>query len=350
MNRRDFLHPRHLAAGANRVFGVVEAPAAETEPDDVALVRVARPAMATTFEILLPVGAAPALPAVQAAFDTIDRLEAQLSVYRAASEVSRLNAQAAAGPVRVTANLFELLELAARLTAETRGAFDISAGPLIKAWGFFRREGRVPSDGERREALERVGMRHLELRQAEQTVRFLRPGVEINLGSIGKGYALDCAAQTLREAGTVPAALLHGGHSSVYAIGSAPGSRRGWPVGLAHPNDAGRRLALIRLRDRALGTSAATFQHLEYAGRKLGHLLDPRTGWPAEGMASVSVAAPSAAEADALATAFFILGVDGARAYCARRPEIGAILLPVGAERPTILNFGPDDLQLHAAA
>ncbi len=154
--------------------------------------------------------------------------------------------------------------------------------------------------------------------------------MEINLGSIGKGHALDRVAELLQREWNLSSALLHGGHSSVYAMGSEPGNNRGWAVGISHPWNPKRRLAVLRLRDRALGTSAATFQHLEHDGRKLGHILDPRTGWPAEGMASVSVTAPTAAAADALATAFFILGVDKARAYCEKHSEIGALLLPEG--------------------
>src|SRR5439155_20560385 len=118
---------------------------------------------------------------------------------------------------------------------------------------------------------------------------------------IGKGYALDCAADLLRDEWGISNGLLHGGHSSVYAMGTEPGDPHGWTVGLKDPWRPARRLALLRLRDRALGTSAATFRHLEYNGRKLGHILDPPTGWPGEEMASGSVGAPTAAEAAALA-------------------------------------------------
>jgi thiamine biosynthesis lipoprotein len=125
---------------------------------------------------------------------------------------------------------------------------------------------------------------------------------------------------------------LHGGYSSVYAVGNPPNDSRGWTIALKHPWQSEKLLGTVRLRDRALGTSAATFKHQVHHGRKLGHLLDPRTGWPAEGMASVTVLAPRAAVADALATAFFVLGVEAARAYCAAHPDIGAVLLPEGAD------------------
>src|SRR5262249_61506626 len=145
------------------------------------------------------------------------------------------------------------------------------------------------------------GMRNVLLGRQGRTVGFRVPGVEIHLGSIGKGYALDEAAGLMRQQCNVSSALLHGGHSSVLAVGGQPGRDRGWEVGLTHPWEPDRRLGVVHLKDRALGTSAATFRHLEYNGRKLGHILDPRTGWPAEGIASASVTAPTAAEADALA-------------------------------------------------
>jgi thiamine biosynthesis lipoprotein len=305
-------------------------------PQEFALLRFSRRAMATTFEVMLPFGTPDALAAAEAALDEIDRLEAQLTVYRDTSEVSRLNRAAPHAAIPVEEGLFDLLRLAARVTADSEGAFDITAGALIKAWGFFRGPRRVPSDAERAAALERVGMAHVLLDPEARSVRYLRPGLEINLGSIGKGYALDRAAALLRDGWNLPQALLHGGHSSVYAIGTEPGDERGWAVGLGHPWDPGRRLALLRLRDRALGTSAATFRHLEHQARKLGHVLDPRTGWPAEGIASASAVAPTAAEADALATAFYIRGVDWTRAYCDAHAEIGAVVLPEGELVPVV--------------
>ena len=303
--------------------------------------------MATTFEVLLPYGTPHALSIANAAFAEIDRLEQQLTVYRESSEVSRLNRLAATCPVPVEADLFNLLALAERISKETDGAFDITAGALIKAWGFYRGPRRVPADEERALALEQVGMSHVALDAEARTVRYLRPGLEINLGSIGKGYALDRVAERLRDSFHLTTALLHGGHSSVYAMGSGPAEDRGWTVGIRHPWQTECRLAVVWLRDRALGTSAATFQHLEYNGRKLGHLLDPRTGWPAEEVTLASVTAPTAAEADALATAFYVLGVDKARAYCETHPGIGALLLPQGeSARPVVLGLTAEEISV----
>ncbi len=350
MNRRDFLRPRQLAHTAGQILAAADELAAlEAEPsrEEFALLRTAWRAMATRFEVLLPYGTPRALDIAQTAFDEIDRLEEQLSVYRDSSEVSRLNRLAPFAAVPVEERLFDLLALAAQISVETEGAYDVTAGALIKAWGFYRGPRRVPADEERTAALDRVGMQQVVLNQEEHSVRYLRPGLEINLGSIGKGYALDRVAEVLRAEWGLPAALLHGGRSSVYALGTEPGESRGWAVGIQHPWDPERRLAVVRLRDRALGTSAATFQYLEYNGRKLGHILDPRTGWPAEGIASASVVAPTAALADALATAFFIMGVDKTRAYCAAHPGIGAILLPHGeAALPVVVGLSADEIAI----
>jgi thiamine biosynthesis lipoprotein len=353
MHRRDFLHPRRLAQSAGQVLGAIDelnSAVAEVEPvGDASLLRLARRAMATSFEVVLPYGTPNALALGEAAFDLIDALEAQLTVYRDTSEVSRLNRTSPARSMSVEKGLFQLLQLAQRITRATDGAFDITAGALIKAWGFFKGPKQVPTEAERRHALARVGMHHVELLEADRAVRFDVPELEINLGAIGKGYALDRVAELLRSRWNLPSALLHGGHSSVYAVGTAPGDVRGWTVSVRHPWDPERYLALVRLRDRALGSSAATFQHLEYEGKKLGHVLDPRTGWPASGITSSTVVAPTAAEADALSTAFFVGGLDLARRYCDDHPTVGALLLPEGADAPVSLNLASDECSLLSA-
>jgi thiamine biosynthesis lipoprotein len=310
----------------------------------VTVLRCTRRAMATVFEVLLPYDARDSQNAANDALDLIDRLEAQLTVYRSTSEVSRLNRVAGLAPVPVESGLFDLLAFAAQLSGETDGAFDITAGPLIKAWGFFRRQGRVPEPDELAEALGRVGMTHVELNPERRSVRFRKRGMEINLGSIGKGYALDRAALKLWDEWGVRSALLHGGTSSVLAIGTPPGEPRGWAIGIKHPWEPTRRLATVRLRGRALATSGATFQNFEYNGRRLGHLLDPRTGRPAEGVALAMALAPTASEADALATAFYVLGVEATRRYCDTHPDVSAVILPDSPDaKLEVINLPPHD-------
>jgi thiamine biosynthesis lipoprotein len=310
-------------------------------PAEFALVRVSRRAMATTFEVAIPYGTPNAIPAADAALDLIDDLEDQLTVFRDHSEVSRLNA-AAHEPVAVEPQLFDLLTRCAGWTRETDGAFDIAAGALVKAWGFYRREGRVPTPREQAEAMRRTGMRHVVLHETDRAVKFRAGGLELNLGAVGKGYALDRAADLLRRDWGVRSALLHGGGSSVYALGAPPDDPRGWPVRLRHPTDE-RSLGTVYLADRGLGTSAATYQFFEYNGRKYGHVLDPRTGRPAAGTASASVTAPTAAEADAMSTAAFVAGPAPADRLTRTRPHLGAVVLAADADTPLVLNLAPDE-------
>jgi thiamine biosynthesis lipoprotein len=347
MNRRDFLQPRHLVQSAGQMLGALDELADTLAPPASAnalLLHLRRRAMATNFEIILPFGTPAAVQMGEEAFDLLDALEEQMTVYRDSSEISRLNQQAPAGPVRVERRLFGLLELAAQIHRETEGAYDITAGALIKAWGFFRGPRRVPSDEEREAARQRSGMDKVTLDAERGTVSYRQPGIEINLGSIGKGYALDRMARKMRGRG-YKRMLLQGGTSSVYAGGCPAKEERGWQVAILHPWERRRRLARVWLRDRALGTSAATHQHLEYNGKKLGHILDPRTGWPACGIASASVLAPSAALADALSTAFYVGGLELAQRYCTAHRGIAAILLPEGeGAEPVVMGLEPHEI------
>jgi thiamine biosynthesis lipoprotein len=308
-------------------------------PSELSLLRANREAMATSFEVVLPAAIPDATLLANEALDLVDEFEAQLTVYTDHSEVSRMNATAPRHAVVLERRLFELLRQSAEIGLDTGGCFDIATGALIKAWGFYRRQGRVPTVRERAEAMSQTGMRHVILDDANRSVRYLRPRLEINLGAIGKGYTLDRVAEWLRERG-VTSALLHGGSSSVLAVGRPATGVPGWSVALLHPWRREQSLGTVRLRDDALGTSAATFQFFEYNGRKLGHLLDPRTGWPAEKLAQVSVIAPTAAEADALSTALFVMGLEAAREYCRTHPHVGAILLTNGPDsRPETINL-----------
>jgi FAD:protein FMN transferase len=334
MNRRDFLDPRHLAEIAGPILAIAdELDATAPSTTEPVMLRFARRAMATTFDVILPFDTPAASEIAQSALDEIDRLEAQLTVYRDTSEVSRLNAKAAHHPVHVERNLFDLLSLAAAIHRATEGAFDVAVGALIKTWGFFRRAGHLPSPEELTAVRERIGMQQVVLDEARQTVAFRRQGVEINLGSIGKGFALDIAASLANA----PNMLIHGGHSSLLAVGNESPNATGWTIGLTDPQRPERRRALVRLRNRAMATSAITHQHFEHDGKKVGHLLDPRTAWPAEGVLSATATAPTAAEADALATAFFILGVEKARAYCESHPLIGAVVIAADAPHQIVV-------------
>ena len=261
----------------------------------------------------------------EVAFEELERLELQLSAYIPASDVCWLNATAASAPARVEPELFDLLMLAARLHVETGSAFDITAGPLNRCWGFYQRSGLMPDSAALAQARERVGMQHVHLDPEERTVAFDREGVEINLGAIGKGYALRRLVELIGQY-EVEAALIHSGGSTVAAMG-APPEAAAWRIGIVDPWDPERRLGSVRLKDRALSTSGQLEQSFVHEGRRYGHILDPRTGEPAAGMGCAWVLANDPAEADALSTALFVLGPDGARNYSERHPDVAAYLL-----------------------
>lgn len=283
-------------------------------------VRVHRTAMACRFEVTLSGEDTDCVGRVQQALAEAARLEARLSVFRDDSELSRVNRSAGGRPVPVSRELFYLLRRCRELHAETGGTFDITSTPLSRCWGFLKRQGHVPDPDALDAARRRVGMPHVILESLSRTVSFDRDGVELNLGSIGKGYAVERVAARLRRLG-IRHALISAGGSSVRALGG----RRAWTIDLTSRQTAGR-IARLRLRHGALATSGAGEQYVDAAGTRFGHVLDPRTGWPAQGLLSVSVAAADAATADALATAFLVGGEDLARRYCASHPDTLAIL------------------------
>ncbi|MEX0612112.1 MAG: FAD:protein FMN transferase [Pirellulales bacterium] len=307
---------------------------------------VRRRAMACEFEVQLAAARDDdSMEHVFAALDLVEALETQITVYRSNSEVMGINRSAARQSIPVEPRLFELFRQAERLHRETDGAFDITSGPLSEAWGFSRREGRIPPDATVAAALELVGMQHVTLDEATGTIAFRREGMSVNLNSIGKGYALDRMAELLAMH-AVDDYLLHGGKSSVLARGHQPGRREcGWTVGLRHPLHPVERLAEFSLHDQALSTSGSGTQFFIRRGRRYGHILDPRTGRPAEGLYSATVIAPTATEADALSTSFYVMGPEEVDKYCVAHPEISA-LLTGPAEREgevQLLAFGIDD-------
>ncbi len=286
---------------------------------------ISRRAMACKFEVTLPSELAEKMDEATAALDTVDEIEDELTIFRSSSALARINRDAADQPVAVGEDLFALLALCQRLHRATAGAFDITSTPLSRAWGFLKREGRRPTDAELADARARVGMQHVALDPAARTVRFLRPGMALNLGAIGKGYALDRVGAQLLRAG-VFTALLTAGASSIKSLGTGP-DETGFKVGIRDPAAHKRRFGSLLLADQALGVSGAGEQFFEVDGKRYGHIIDPRTGWPVEGRALVAVTAPSAALADALATAFFVGGRDVAEAYIRENSDVSAALI-----------------------
>ncbi|MGB9688664.1 FAD:protein FMN transferase [Thermogutta sp.] len=304
--------------------------------------QLGRRAMASDFQAIFNLGQYEnAVEVALTALDLLEPLEDMMSFFRPKGELGRINAEAFHRDVEVSSELWNLLVYCRQLWEATEGAFDITAAPLWQVWGFARREGRLPHETEIMKARELCGWRWVEMDASRQTVRFHKPGVAFNLGSVGKGYALDRLAKMIAEAGIQDFAL-HGGLSSVFAMGNSweptlsehTESPQGWPIGLRDPLHPGRRFGRVWLKCQGLGTSGTALQFFWHKGKRYGHILDPRTGYPADEVLSVTVLAPTAAEADALATAFFILGPDGARRFCEQHPNVTGVFLCNASQGP----------------
>lgn len=282
---------------------------------------------------------------IESAFtDVVEPLEMQLSYHRSGSEVSWINANAHRDPVRVEPRLFDLLIECESLTTLTEGAFDITIGPLVKCWGFYRRDGRVPPEGEILAARERTGMEHVLLDAERRTVAFDREGVEIDLGGVGKGYVVDRTVEYLRRCGA-RCSLVESGGSTIYAMGSPPVDPEGWHVGIRPGGADMPRLGSVHLADNALSTSGDFQQHFLEGGVRYGHIIDPRIGWPAQGIRAACAVTASATRADALSTAFVVLGAEGTSRLCSKHGERALLVSMNEAGTPEIQELGQPFLE-----
>jgi len=297
--------------------------------------RFSHAAMATTFEILiLHEDARYAHQAAWEAFEELDRLEQELSRFIENSDISRINNLAAGQPLRIGPDTFECLQLCARMSTETEGAFDITIGSLLNCWLHEDKSTRTPSKKELDAARRLTGMHLVQLEEAGHTVQLEAGPVYIDLGGFGKGYAVDRMAELLRD-WSIDTALIHGGASSVLALGAPPGTE-GWPLTLSRPPHHQQTLAQICLQDRALSGSGL---------QKGQHIIDPRTAHPVEGRVAAWASAPTAATADALSTAFMVMAPEAVNSYCSDHPGALAMIVladqGMGAHEDNILRFGP---------
>jgi len=245
--------------------------------------------------------------AVDAAFDEVHRLDEMLSNYKPDSEWSEVNRHAAERPMKISPELFQLLSACVAYSRESEGAFDISVGPLMKVWGFYKGSGHLPHRPEVLAALTKVGYRHIHLDAAAQTVWFDRPGVELDPGGIGKGYAVDRMVDVLRQKG-FSIALVAGSGSSIYGMGAPPEEPKGWRVEIRDPRDSHKAAAEVFLKDTSMSTSGSYEKFFRAEGRTYAHIMDPRSGYPAQGSVSVSVIAPRTIDSEAWAKPYFVNG------------------------------------------
>jgi FAD:protein FMN transferase len=286
---------------------------------EIELVRYqdSRVSMACTYTIAVYGTEANQLPLiVGAALDEVDRIDDLMSNYKPESPLSRINREASKSPVVVEPELFNFIQLCVKYSQESEGAFDITVGPLMKAWGFFRGEGRIPWFFEIWSVLRKVGYQHLIIDPKQRTIQFARPGMELDLGGVAKGYAVDRVVSLL-EQNRIDRAFVSAGGSTVYGLGSPPNSP-GWEVKIRDPifpNDSKKNAGSVLLKNQSLSVSGNYEKFFRVRGKAYSHIMDPRTGRPVENMLSAAVVTEKGVDGDALDNVFYVQGVDRSRAY-----------------------------------
>lgn len=303
----------------------------DTNGDQGEYFRFEHGAMATTFAITFYTENKGTPPddfgrLAQEAFDLIDDIEGRMSRYRPDSEITFINHRAVQEPVRLSADLLELVTTVQVIYKDTQGAFDPTVGPLLKLWGFYQKDGILPDRHTIEETLACVGFDKVQISPKERTVFFTREGMQLDLGGIAKGYAVDQVVALLRRYG-IKTAAVDAGTSSIFVLG-APMGKMGWRVRLRHPYDPARFVAEVTLKDVSFSASGLGERYVEIDGKRYGHIFDPRTGFPVEGFASTVAIAPSATVSDALSTAFFVMGMENVIQYTRNHPDVRAILVP----------------------
>ena len=265
--------------------------------------------------------AAQAEAAVDAVMAEMHRIDELMSVYKPESQVSQVNRDAAAGPVKVDAELAVLIAKALEFSELSGGAFDITYASVGYLYDY--REHRHPTEAQIDAALPATSWRHVLVDLAASTVRFTQPGVRIDLGGIAKGYAVDSAARILQARGIRNATVTAGGDSRIL------GDRRGrpWIVGIRHPDDPNRVIARIPLEDAAISTSGDYERYFDEGGIRYHHIIDPHTGKSPVGVRSVTVIGPTAILTEGMTKSVFVLGPERGLALIEAQPDVDAIVV-----------------------
>jgi thiamine biosynthesis lipoprotein len=260
--------------------------------------------------------------AINEAFAAMAEVDRLMSNYRSDSELSHLNHQAARGPVVVSEPLWRVIEAAQRVSAMSGGAFDVTVGPLVRLWGFRDKTPHLPSLSELEGVRPLVGYRGLTLDATQHTVRFARAGMEIDLGGIAKGFAVEIAADVLRRRGLT--GLIDAGGNQ-YMLGTPPG-KTVWTVGIKDPDAADRLIGVVDVNAGSVSTSADYANFLVVSGRTYGHLLDPRTLQPSISSLSATIVSEDGTLADAMSKAAFILGPKQGLALIDATPGMAGVI------------------------
>jgi len=256
----------------------------------------------------------------------ISRIEYLISDWKPETQISEVNRNAGVKPVKVDTEVFDLTRRAIRLSEITDGAFDISFAAMEKIWKFDGSMTEVPSPDAVRRSVEKVGYMNIELDSIDQTIFLKRPGMKIGFGALGEGYAVDRCRKMMQERG-VKAGLINA-TGDMTAWGKRPVGRKSepWNVGIAHPFKRGKVARKFSL-DGSVATSGNYEKFVEIEGKRYSHIINPKTGYPATGLTSVTVKGPSAEVANGLSTSIMVLGVKEGLKLLERFPEYGCYMI-----------------------
>lgn len=286
--------------------------------------------MGTTFSITIE-GFADASRAAQAAFEEIRRIDRLLSTYKKDSEISNVNLRAAKETVVVGSDFWLVAAASREYFNLSDGCFDPTVFPLMKAWGFRKKEGILPPAEELIKIMPLVDFAKVMLDDTSHTVSFREEGMSLDFGGIAKGYAVDRAIAALRDLGVTRAIVDAGGN--FYGLGT-PQARERWQTGIRHPFRLNEIIARFPVSDAGVATSGNYERFFEIDGKKYCHIMDPRTGWPVPEMLSATVIANTAMAADALSTSVFVLGKEKGMDLIENLPGIEGMLIVQDADLP----------------
>ena len=314
-----------------------------------------RPLMGTSVEMIVwGPGPQAVEEAVKQAYAEIQGIEARLSVRTQESEVSDINRSAGQKPVEVSAELFVLIRESIRISRESKGAFDITVQGLGDLWDFYAPLFRVPDAIAVRERLNLVDYSRICLQEERSTVFLEKPGMRISLGGIGKGYAVDRAVKVLRGLGIKGGIVSAGGDLMAFGKREDGGA---WKVGVRNPRDQDKNICVIPVSNMAVATSGDYERYRMAGGRRYHHIIDPRTGYPSKGCMSATVVAARALDADALATAVFVMGPEDGLAFLDELPKVEGLIVDshgritasagIGGKALPASDEKPQGLQMH---
>ncbi len=310
-------------------------PLKKGEDGEVKLIKQTRMIMGTFAEVSIYSNDEKAAgKAIEAALDEMERMDRIMSNYKSDSELSQVNKKAAKSPVPCNAELLDVIAQSQYYSELSGGAFDITVSPIVALWGFFREKGHVPPDKEIEKLLPAVSWKNIVIDKGGNpkkpgAVSFKNAKTQIDLGGIGKGYAVDKALEIIKKSGIDNGCINLGGN--IYVLG-APQGKQAWKIGVQHPRNQDEILGYLELKNEATATSGDYERFFEFKGKRYSHIINPQTGRPVSGTIATTVVAPTGTEVDALSTIVFVLGHEKGMEIVKRMPHVDAMIAYEGKD------------------